>query len=398
MGTIAFVGKSNDPSGFQAGAEAAREALAGLPGGQADLLLVFATASYDQDSLVRGIRSKAEGVPMSGCSGEGVITLRDSAEVEHAVGIMAVSSDLLSFHTYQLQSFAREPVERGAELAGFVNGIETDDVVGILVFPDGLGGNCLRFLESLAGNLNKQVPVVGGTAGDSFDFHRTFQYHGDHPISDGVSAVVITGSGELEIGVSHGCKPIGMEREITRSADGWVYEIDGRPAWGVFKEYLDGDPRDLNAEGTSHLCIGEPLDPGLHEAYGPFVIRSPFKLDKETGGLFFPGGGLATGQRIQLTRRDREEIIAGARDCARGILERRGGRRPDLVFQFDCAGRGRVLFGREACPAIVEPLQEILGVETPWLGFHTFGEIAPIGNRMYYHNYSVALCAVYDSI
>ena len=102
MGTVAFVGKSSDPSGQQAGAEAAQAALAGLPGGHADLMLVFATASYDQENLIQGVRSVAGETPLAGCSGEGVITRRDSAEVEFAVGVMALQSDRLRFHTFML--------------------------------------------------------------------------------------------------------------------------------------------------------------------------------------------------------------------------------------------------------------------------------------------------------
>jgi hypothetical protein len=359
--------------------------------------MVFATATYDQDHMIQGIRSEAGDIPLCGCSGEGVITSGESAEVEFIVGVMAIASDLLRFDTVQLHDYSGKPSDQGTELARKVNQLGGDDLVGLLVFPDGLRGNCLSFLENLSGNLNVKVPVVGGTAADGFMFHRTYQYCDDRSISDGVAAVVVRGRGEMEIGVSHGCAPIGLEREITRSADGWVYEIDGRPAWDLFKEYLDGDPEDLTVEGISHLCIGEQLEPGLDDSYGPYVIRSPYHLDKKTGGLFFPGGGLEAGKRIQLTRRDRDQIVASARDCAREMLARRNDRKPELVFQFDCAGRGRVLFGRETCPAIVEPLQEILGPDTPWLGFHTYGEIAPLGDRMYYHNYSVALCAIYDS-
>ena len=53
---------------------------------------------------------------------------------------------------------------------------------------------------------------------------------------------------------------------------------------------------------------------------------------------------------------------------------------------------------RSACAAqeIVKPLRQTLGPKTAWLGFHTYGEIAPIAGRPYYHNYTVALCAVYD--
>ncbi len=38
-----------------------------------------------------------------------------------------------------------------------------------------------------------------------------------------------------------------------------------------------------------------------------------------------------------------------------------------------------------------------LGRETPWIGFHTFGEIAPIAGETFYHNFTVALCALYEA-
>ena len=79
------------------------------------------------------------------------------------------------------------------------------------------------------------------------------------------------------------------------------------------------------------------------------------------------------------------------------MLASHGGRAPAFVLQFDCAGRGRILFGACAAAEIVVPLRKTLGPATPWLGFHTYGEIAPIAGRPYYHNYTVALCAVYDS-
>jgi small ligand-binding sensory domain FIST len=190
--------------------------------------------------------------------------------------------------------------------------------------------------------------------------------------------------------------PIGLERTVTRAEGGWVREIDGRPAWDVFKEYLEGDPPDLQAEGVIHLCIGKPLDAEATRDYdAPHVIHTPLHLDKATGALFFPGGGLSTGERIRLTRRDAARIRESALGCARKLV--RQDRRPLVVFQFDCAGRGRALFGSCAADEIVRPLQAALGTEVPWIGFHTYGEIAPIGDRSYYHNYTVVLCALYDA-
>ena len=57
--------------------------------------------------------------------------------------------------------------------------------------------------------------------------------------------------------------------------------------------------------------IGERL---THQSddYDPFVIRTPLQLDKPTGALFFPGGGLTEGRAIQFTRRDPDKIRASA--------------------------------------------------------------------------------------
>ena len=214
-------------------------------------------------------------------------------------------------------------------------------------------------------------------------------------MSGGLSALAILGPVDIEVAVSHGCTPLGSERAVTKSQGGWIHEIDGQPAWNLFKEYLGDDSEDLNAEGIVHLCLGETLrqrDTGDN----PYVIRTPMQLDKATGAMFFPGGGLTEGGTIQLTRRDPDRIRSSALECATRVGASHPGRAPDLVLQFDCAGRGRILWGGSAADEIVMPLRRVLGTAVPWIGFHTYGEIAPIAGRPYYHNYTVALCALYE--
>jgi hypothetical protein len=199
----------------------------------------------------------------------------------------------------------------------------------------------------------------------------------------------------MEVAVSHGCEPIGRERTVTRAEGCWVHEIDGRPAWDVFREYLLGDPTDLDVHGVAYLCVGCSLDATSIGDYGPFVIRNPMRLDAATGSLFFAGGDIRSGQRIHLTRRDPARIQAAARACATSLVPRDTAL-PAVVFQFDCAGRGKLIFGQRASEEVPRPLLEVVGSETPCIGFHTFGEIAPLGPKTYYHNYSAALCALYD--
>lgn len=64
------------------------------------------------------------------------------------------------------------------------------------------------------------------------------------------------------------------------------------------------------------------------------------------------------------------------------------GRRPAFGCYFDCAGRGRGLFGIPDHDVTLIRAQ--LG-EFPLVGFFGNGEFAPIGRRNFFHNYTGAL-------
>ena len=396
MGTIAGIGRSEARDPTAAGNEAASRACAGWGGACPALCLVFATSGYDAAKVLAGVASVAGGAAISGCSGEGIIAGPVSDESEHAVAVLAIRSDTLGFETFLIEGYAEDPRAAGARLGAEVRAAARGDEFGLLVFPDGLLGNCTEFLAALVAAIPAGLRVAGGTAADALLLERTWQYHGTTAASGAVAAVLLRGRARLEIAVSHGCSAIGLERTITRAEGGWLHEIDGRPAWAVFKEYLDGDPQDLHVEGIPRICIGQPLPADAARDYEPFIIRAPLDLDRETGALFFPGGGLTTGAAVRLTRRDPIRVRGSAEACAERIRRRSSAAGPVCVLQFDCAGRGRVLFGSGAAEEIVAPLQQVLGRNTPWIGFHTYGEIAPIGARTYYHNYTVALCAVFE--
>lgn len=394
MGTTATVAKSDNRDSARAGREVATRALADL-GRKPGLLLVFATAGYDQAALVGGIHDVAGDIPLAGCSGEGVITQEGSDERAHALALMAIASDVATFDTFAAEGLARDPRATGAAIADSVRRLGGRRGRCLLLFPDGITGNSTALLAAVEEALPYPVTIAGGTAGDLAIFERTYQYHGDRVLSDSVVAVLIGGDVATETAVSHGCEPIGSVRTVTRSDGGNVYEIDGRPAWSVFKEYLDDDPVDLSAADSVHLSFGERLAERDADGYGQYVMRTPFALDRQTGALFFPGS-LAQGAKIQMTRRDPDRIRQSALTTARELAARHPGRRPSLLLHFDCAGCGRIIFGERASEMAITPIQEVLGRDLPWAGFHTYGEIAQLDGHAYYHNYTVVLLALYD--
>ena len=93
---------------------------------------------------------------------------------------------------------------------------------------------------------------------------------------------------------------------------------------------------------------------------------------------------------------DVDDVVARSVESSRALARRAGGRAPVFVLQADCSGRGRLLFGDAVTESVIEPVQRAFAPDVPWLGFHSYGEIAPLGGVPRYHNYTMGLCAAYD--
>jgi hypothetical protein len=395
MGTSAAVGESTSRSARDAGREAAGSAVGRL-GRAPDILLLFATTGYDQAELLDGVGEVAGRAPISGCSGEGVISQQGSDESSHAVVVMAIASDRATFIPILATDLGDSARTCGVALADQVRAHPECRGQCLLLFPDGIRGNCSELLGSLEESLPYPLVVVGGAAaGNIAALHRTYQYHDGRAFNDAVAAVLVGGDFALETIVSHGSTPIGVVRTVTRSEGATVFEIDGRSAWDVFTEYLDGDSAQVDAADLIHMAFAEKLPPELAGPSGEYIMHTPFGYDRDTGALMF-AGALRQGSKIRIARRDPDRIREGATEAARTLAARGKGARPALVMQFDCAGRGRVVFGERATEATVAGIQQALGPDIPWLGFYTNGEIAPIKGKTLYHNHTVVLCAFYD--
>lgn len=394
MTTTVTTGTSRQSDEQQAAQEALQGALVADDRGPPDLLLVFATTGYDQPKLLEALAQGSGRCPLVGCSGEGVISRSGSDEGSYNVSVMAWWSDELSFEPVVAQGLADGSGVAGQALADQLEAAGADDGKLLLVFPDGLTVNTSQLLDGLAPGLPEGCLVAGGTSGDQMALEQTFQYHGDRALSDAVTGVLISGPVQVETTVSHGCQPIGRGRQVTAAKANLVLEIDGEPAFEVFKEYVDDDPDELRAEDIVHMCFGERLPDDEARGYDTYIIRTPLGLEPATGGLRFPVE-LPQGTPIQMTRRDPDQISDRAGEAAQAIADRHPGQDPLAVLQFDCAGRGQVLFGSDVTARAVAPVQAAFGSKVPWLGFHTYGEIAPLAGKTRFHNYTVALCALY---
>lgn len=391
MATQAATGESTHRDSATAAREATRAALDSL-GGPADALLAFGTVGYDARVLVETMRAAAGPVPICGCSAAGVITRRGSDEGTHALGVMALRSSAARFTPMLDEGLSTDAERLGARIGARARAADAPRL--LLIFPDGLTGNAGALLRGIARAAPPGLPVFGGAAGDTFRLARTYQYGLHGAISDGVSALLVEGDLRFEQSLSHGCRTLPIRHRVTRAEGGVVYELDGRPAWHVLREYIDAPTDRFDAAQVPYLALATELS----SAEGPVnVIRVPVRHDPANDALFFPGE-VRQGERLAMARRDADLVVATATASARELAQRSSGRDPAFVLHADCAGRGRLLFGEAVSERAITPVQDSFGPAVPWLGLHSYGELASVAGEPHFHAYTLALCAAYDEV
>ncbi len=396
MGIQAGVGVSHHRNPQVAGQEAAEKALEMTGVEKPDFVFTFATVGYNQRALLKAIREATGGAPLCGCSGEGVIVGAEADESNFAVGVMAISSDQLRFSHGMATGLKEDPAKAGRAIAEAIQPEVSSDTLALFLFPDGITVNFDRLLAGLEGQLNLDhlLALVGGTAADNWQGKRTYQYHNDHVVSDGVAWALLSGGAQIAWAVNHGCIPVGIEHKVTRCEGNVIYEIDGRPALEILKDYFTDDELEDWAKTILTFSFGFKA-PGHMEGYDEYLIRGLVGgIDDATASITIPAE-VPEGTSIWIARRDYEKLAKGVERAAGEIKTRLGDEPARLVFQFDCAGRGKILIREQQKLQLLEALRGRIGPEVPWLGFYTYGEIAPVGEHNHFHNYTVVLTAIY---
>jgi len=349
----------------------------------ADLALVFVTGD---DVLARthealhAVRRVTGARAVVGCSGAGVLTEAREVEGEPAVAVLAIRSDRLVATPFLVERQG-ERADVGTELARR-EGPTVAEGGCALVLPDAIGCDPAALLSQLDEALGF-VPVLGAVAAGApmFELYNTDAEQG------ALAGVALSGLAPI-IGVAQGCLPIGEPYVITR-ADGHVMErIANRPALAVLEEALRALPDGMARAQQTGVFAGLAMDPAKSPLErGDFLVRNLVGADRSSGALAV-AERVRVGQTVQFQIRDAEASRDDLRAMVDEVAGRLGGRRPAFGCYFDCAGRGRGLFG--VPDHDVTLIRERLG-EFPLAGFFGNGEFAPIARRNFFHTYTGAL-------
>src|ERR687893_1194765 len=335
MATRAGVGMSRHHNPNLAGREAAEQALKKAGIAKPDMVFMFASIGYDQPSVLGAVREATGGAPLTGCSAEGTINGDEADESGFSVVVTAISSDELRWHTGIARGLEDDARAVGQQVANDLLPALSADTIGLFVFPDGLITLTLEnFIAGLEENLStvQFLPLWGGGAGNNLDtVGPTYQYCDDEGISGGISYALLSGKAQASWAISHGLVPIGGERIVTRSKGNVIYEIDGKPAVEVLKEYLPEqaltEERDWMRYAISLALIFRAPSYMKDEEY---VVRG-IPAVKMAEGSITVQTEVSEGTSIWFSSRDKEKVSNGLDRMAAQIKEQLGGEQPKLV-------------------------------------------------------------------
>jgi len=265
----------------------------------------------------------------------------------------------------------KESLEVGKKLASDLLG---QDLVHAMVFSDGQKVNGTQLVQGFNTVLPPDVSVTGGLVGDGADFKKTLVGLDESGREGNVVAIGFYGTA-LRVGYGSlgGWDPFGLERTITKSEDNVLYELDGKPALELYKEYLGEQAKDLPGSGLL-FPLRLRIKNGDKEVE---VVRTILGVDEAKQSMTF-AGDMPMGAQATLMKANFERLIDGASGAGSMSIEPLGSSQAQLAILISCIGRKLVL--KERVEEEIEAVQAEIGEGVPMIGFYSYGELCPVAS------------------
>jgi hypothetical protein len=230
--------------------------------------------------------------------------------------------------------------------------------------------------------------IVGGAPGDDGALKMTYTGVPGTADVDMATALHLFTRNPWGIGVEHGLRPVTEKRAVTKAKGPVIEEIDGKPAFAMFEEYIREHKLHVPADKMVEFVIRNEL--GVFFFDDICKVRAIHQIRPD--GALVSTGEIPVGSSICIVTSDAEGLIAASKRAAEQAQKGLGGAKAAGVLVFSCFCRTLILgneFKRE-----LEVIREVFP-GTPIGGFVTYGEIARFSGKLDgYHNTTVVVTAI----
>ncbi|NEO85365.1 MAG: hypothetical protein F6J87_14110 [Spirulina sp. SIO3F2] len=358
------VGHSDDPDSESAIAEVLQQCQADLKGAMPQAGILFAAIDFDYPFILDTINKTFPEVQLIGGTTDGEISSVLEFQ-QDSLTLMLFCSDTVEIAAGVGRNVSQAPAQAAqAAIAQAQQQLTTPPKLCLTV-PEGLHVNQSQILRYLKQTLkDSPIPIVGGFAGDQYQFKATYQFYNAEILQDSVPVLLFGGNLLFSHGVVSGWQPLGQPSRVTKVGHNVVYEIDGQSALSYYRQYLGG----LDPAGEYPLAVFE-------RDSEHFYLRAPLAHNVDEGSVTF-FGEVPDQSIVQITTANRDEVVAAAQTSIAQALERYPGKTPSAAVFFSCAGRRWLLGTRTA--EEYQQIREQLPANIPACGFYAYGEIAPL--------------------
>lgn len=336
---------------------------------ESTLLFVFCAPEFFNDQTqIKRLAKQYPKSKMIGCSTAGEIYGASVLDNSISVAIAKFEKTQLKLITSTLEN-GKDSFQVGEEIS---KNLDDKNLAGIFVLSEGLKINGSELVRGLNAIDKKDIVITGGLSGDGANFKETFVIKNGEFQPGYVVAVGFYGD---QIRIGHGSKGgwdiFGVERRITRSTNNILYELDGKPALELYKQYLGEKAKDLPASGLLF-----PLSIRKDATDQTRLVRTILSVDEKADSLIF-AGDMPQGYLAQLMRANFDRLITGAKEAS-DLLVISGKMQKDLttlVVAVSCVGRKLLLGQRieEETNSAIETFPK----SAQMVGFYSYGEISP---------------------
>jgi len=351
-------------------------------GNSAQLVFLFGNPElFAPSGCLDRIRKSYPNAQVFGCSTAGEIL--DTNVTDEALALTAVAFE----HTRLATAHVRfegsvQSFEAGERLA---RQLEPEGLRHVFMLSEGLKVNASEFVNGAKSVLPRSVTASGGFAGDGNRMQITRVWGDGEPEESAAVALGFYGE-RLLVGVAAigGWEPFGPDRLITKSKQNVLFEIDGKPALALYKQYLGRHAEGLPASG---LMFPLKLQVGDSKTS---VLRALLAVDEAAQSITY-AGNVPEGAYARFTVGNNEGLIESTQQAAEASIKGVQTFQSQLSVLVSCNGRRFVL--KQRVEEEVEAVREALGGATVLCGFYSYGEIAPAiaGGSPELHNETMAV-------
>jgi hypothetical protein len=355
--------------------------------GPRTLVLAFGAPLYGQDEAAfQALRDALPQAVQVGCSTAGEI-------FEGEVRDNTLSVAVIRFESTELVRAVTPVADREDSAAAgqrLAAQLQHPGLQAVLLFSEGVQVNGTALVDALTRHLPPSVALSGGLAGDGDRFGSTWVWDGRRALDRSIVAVGLCGERiQVGLGSGGGWAHFGPERHITRAQGQVLYELDGRPALDLYKDYLGELAARLPA-----AALRFPLSVSQGAGNEGAVVRTILGVDEVNRALVF-AGDIPQGGTARLMRVNHLNLVESGGLALAGAAQDASPQGPALCLAVSCVGR-RLVLG-EHTEEELEPASQRLPPGSAQVGFYSYGEISPAGgacSRL--HNQTMTVSVLWE--